>query len=96
MSIQIDKHVPLDESNDTLNNLIKNIHSETKIAIDKNINILWTEHREIILSKIAELLEESEDKQIICVQDLSKRLNPTYSKKGRPKKKQNPWKYILE
>ena len=102
MSSKLENCVPLDGKTnfktDKLEKIITNLYHETKTAIDKHSHILLEEHREVIFQKIADLLEDSEENRAKYAKDLEKRLIKSTSekKKGRPKKKQNPWQYIID
>lgn len=98
---KVEKYVPLDGKTifktENLEKLVKNTHSETKTAIDKNTVILWQEHREKIFNIIADLLKD-QDKNTSSptAQNLHERIATKINKKGRPKKKQNPWQHIID
>ena len=81
-----------------LDDLIINLHNEIRSAIDKNYQPQWTIQKDHVFRQIALLLLDnpSENQVQAMIEKLKKNTHNDTSKKGRPKKKDNPWKHIIE
>ena len=92
--------VPLDGKtniNSTkINSLTENLYHEIKLAIEKNYQTQWNIHKDKIIHEIAVLLVDDSEQIDDMEAELKQRLSTRPTKKGRPKKKDNPWQYVID